>query len=151
MTDILLKKQSFLSGLFELTKRQTEVINEEAVEQLQKVISEKQVIIDRINRLDDEFGEFFSSFKTGLGVETLEQAADISKLTGLAELKNSVKAVKKLINEIHSLELDNSKKAKEVLDELGREIRKVNQGKKITNAYKPAPIVGASYFIDKKE
>ena len=68
------------------------------------------------------------------------------------QLKHITSEVIELIGEISSIEKVNSEKSKKLLEELGSQIKKVNQGKKINNAYSKQPAdVSSSFFLDQKK
>jgi hypothetical protein len=150
LIEISNKKQELLQNILALTKAQAGTINEDGIESLQKLIDEKQLVIDAINKLDEEFGVYFQRLKTTLKVTSLDQL-NVSGIKGTKELKEVTEKIVKLITEISEIEKQNSEKGKKLLNQLGGEIRKINQGKKTNSAYSPPPMSIPSYFIDKKK
>ncbi|MCX7920754.1 MAG: flagellar protein FlgN [Clostridia bacterium] len=151
LTEISNKKYDLLKEMLLLTKEQALVITEDSLEKLQAFIVQKQEIIERINKLDEEFDVYFQRLKQELKVKNLDEM-QAHNIKGTAELKSIVSDIMRLIGEISEIENQNNCKAKELLDSLGNEIKKINHAKVANSAYKggtgfPTP----SYFIDRKK
>ncbi|NLL06177.1 MAG: flagellar protein FlgN [Clostridiaceae bacterium] len=145
------KKYSCLQQLIVLTRAQTEVISEESMDGLEKLIGEKQVRIDEINKVDEDFGMYVDLLKQKLGVSRLDEIEN-SSLKGLKELKQITGQIMELLNEINVLEKNNNKKAKDLLDDLGAQIRQIREGKKLNNLYNTGSgTIPPAYFVDKKK
>ena len=145
------KKYSCLQELILLTRAQTEAISEEEVDGLEKLIGEKQVKIDEINKVDEDFGEYVDLLKQKLGVSKLDEIKR-PDLKGLKELKQITGQIMELLNEINALERHNNEKAKNLLEDLGAKIRQIREGKKLNNLYNSgAGIIPPAYFVDKKK
>lgn len=130
---------------------QTEAINIEGMDGLKKLISDKQVKIDEINKIDEEFGVYFARLKQKLGINKLEEIKS-SDLKGAKELQQTIGQIMELLKEINELEKHNNEKAKGFLNDLGAKIRQIKEGKKLSNAYSPGTgLRQPSYFIDKKK
>ena len=145
------KKLIILQSLYQLTQRQSDMINQDKLDSLEEIISQKQKHIDQIDKLDEEFNVYFLRLKQQLNIGSMDEL-EKTQMKGIKELKQTICQVMETIKEISGLEQQNNSKAKELLDELGTEIRKVNQGKKVTSAYNPGNALRPpSYYIDKKE
>jgi len=144
------KKHEFLLQMLALTRRQTESMFEDGIEDLQKLIDEKQIRINEIDKIDENFNVYFQRLKQVVNVKDLDELKD-SKIVGIKELKEIVSKVMQLINIIIEIEKQNSNKSKELLSHLGNEIKKLNQNKKMASAYMPEPGKPPSYFLDKKK
>jgi hypothetical protein len=151
MTELLAGKKSLLAEMLELTREQTDAIEERSLDRLQKLIEEKQKKIDEIDRLDAEFTTHLEKLKTAAGVKNLGEL-DASRFPGAGELKRATDGVISLVEEISSVEKVNAAKSMELFEELGAQVKKINQAKKLSNAYNKPDAAGApSYFIDKKK
>jgi hypothetical protein len=150
LNEILQKKILLLQDILVLTKAQAEVINEDEIDSLNKLIDKKQTKIDVVNELDEEFNVYFQRLKSSLGVKSIA-GLDASGLEGAKELKDVTAEILNLINRISELEKQNTGNGKSLLDHLGGEIKKINQNKKVSSAYSPGPVSVPSYFIDKKK
>lgn len=144
------KKKVLLQGLLELTEAQTKAINEEDIDQLNKLIDQKQLRIDDISKLDEEFGVYFARLKMSQKVSSLDEL-DMTGVRGAKELKATTSNLVQLITSISIIEKQNSEKSNKLLIELGSEIKKINQNKKVNNVYSPIQVKTPSYFIDKKK
>jgi len=150
LIDILKKKHVLLRSILSLTQAQSSQINEDSIEELQKLIDEKQHVIDDINKLDEEFSVYFVRLKTTLKINSLDEL-NAAEVEGTRHLKEITAGIINLITEISEIEKTNDDKSKEVLGKLGGEIKKINQGLKVNSTYSPRPANTASYFIDKKK
>lgn len=151
MIELLDRKKQLLSDMLELTKAQTDVIAEGTLDKLKLLIDEKQTKIDEIDKLDADFSVYFESLKLAFGINKLSEL-DVYADPRAKQLKQITSEVMDLIGEISSIENINSEKSKKLLEELGSQIKKVNQGKKINNAYsKPPTDTASSFFLDKKK
>lgn len=150
LAGILQKKKALLQDILKLTEAQTDVINEEGIHELQKLIDQKQLKIDDIGKLDEEFEVYFSRLKTSHKVDSLDEL-DMSGISGAKELKALTSEVLHIITCISGIEKQNSDKSNALLGFLGGELKKINQSKKVNKAYTPVQIKTPSYFIDKKK
>jgi len=144
------KKYSLLKDILFITREQSQSINEDSIEALQKLVGEKQKKIDEIDKIDEVFNEYFQRLKQTLGIKSLDEAKG-SEINGIGRLKDSIGAIMAVVKEISEIEKSNNKKAKEVLDSLANKIKQANLGKQLNNAYMPVPNMMPSYYIDKKK
>lgn len=150
MNEGLKKKNRYLQDLYELTVEQTSAISSEDIEGLNRLVGSKQEKIDAIDKLDEEFKLNFKRLKSMLGVSSLD-GIDAGRIEGARELKDRVADILSIVKKISDLEGLNSAAAKKLLNSLGNEVKKLNQGLKISNVYAPVKIERSSYFIDKKK
>lgn len=146
------KKYKCLQDIILLTMAQTEAISEEGMDGLDKLISEKQIKIDEINKIDEDFEKHLNLLKQKLGVNKLDEINNLP-LKGTKELKQITEQIMELLTEINKLEKQNHEKAKSLLDEFGAKIRQIRDGKKLNNAYynPGAGLTPPAYFLDKKK
>lgn len=151
MTELLVKKKMLLAEMLELTRNQTPAIEEGSLDKLQKLIEEKQSRIDEIDRLDTEFKTCMEKLKAAAGVKDLGEL-EAARFPGAEGLKQATAEVMTLLGEISSVEKVNNAKSKELLEKLGSQIKRLNQAKKLSNAYnKPDAAGPSSFFVDKKK
>lgn len=151
MIELLDRKKQLLGDMLELTKAQTDVIAAGALDKLKLLIDEKQQKINEIDKLDADFGVYFEGLKLAFSINKLSEL-DVYADPRAKQLKQLTSEVIYLVGKISSVEKENSEKSKKLLDELGSQIKKVNQGKKINNAYsKPPTDTASSFFLDKKK
>ncbi len=145
------KKLSGLRQILKLTEEQSNVITEDNVDELQRIIDLKQQQMDIIDELDQAFEVYYSRVKSVLGVQSLEEIR-MSALTGAAELKQIITTIFDITKQIQSLENDNGKKVRDILNKLTLEIKQVNQGKIANNGYNiGGKLPQQSYYFDKKK
>lgn len=155
LNGLLSKKKAILLDILALTGAQADVITEDGMNRLDGLIKEKQLKIDEIDKLDEEFEANCKKLKASLGISRLDQL-DAEKLGGDAikgakQLKSQTAETLDVIRDISEMEKVNGLKSKRLLDHFGSEIKKINQGKKANNAYKSGPYNVPSYFVDKKK
>lgn len=151
MTELLVRKKELLGEMLELTVEQTSAIESQSLDRLQELVDEKQKRIEEIDRLDEEFAACLDKLKAAAGIKDLGEL-DASRFPGARELKQATAEVLSLVEKISSIEKDNSAKCKELLEEIGAQIRRMNQAKKLNNAYNRPDAGGApSFFLDKKK
>lgn len=150
LTEISRKKLELLNGMLDLTRQQSQALEDNDVELLENLVTRKQVIIDEVILLDDEFDVCFKSLKKALNVETFDELAG-KEITGVRELQNVVGQLVSIMHQISHMEKKNNEGAATLLKSFGDEIKKLNQGKKAALAYRPAITDTPSYFIDRKK
>ncbi|MDP4182897.1 MAG: flagellar protein FlgN [Bacillota bacterium] len=150
LLEITNSKYDYLKKILELTKEQANCINKDEVKKLEDIIEVKQQIIEKINKLDDEFEVYFRRLKFEAKIKTMEELRD-QNISGIKELKDSVSLVMDILNQLSSLDNSNRSDAKKLMSKIGSEIKKVNIGKKAYTAYNPQSDQSPSYFIDKKK
>ena len=150
LIEISRNKLECFERLLKLTESQAGAIEAEDVGILEGLVAEKQVEINEINRLDEEFEVYFRRLKSVLGEESLDRVTN-ADIKSAKELKKIVAAIMDSAGKIEELERQNGEKARRLLDKFGEEIKKINRGMKVASAYMPEPAKPPSYFIDKKK
>ncbi len=150
LIEILQRKEELLQDILFLTEAQTSSLTEDRLDGLHMLINDKQAKIDEIEKLDRDFTEILQNFKNKMGIKTLEEL-DATRVSGARQLKEKTSGIMSSIEKISVVEKQNSEKGKELLNSLGNEIKKLNQGKQASKAYVPKPQNIPSYFIDKKK
>lgn len=151
MIELLKRKKQLLCDMFDLTKAQTDVITAGTLDKLQELIDDKQQKINEIDKLDTDFSMYFESLKIAFGINKLNEL-DAASHPQAKQLKQITSEVVGLVGEISRVEKVNSEKSKKLLDELGSQIKKVNQGRKINNAYNKTNSANpSSFFMDQKK
>lgn len=150
LLEVTAKKRTLMQELLVLTQKQAEVLHEDGLDALQKLVDDKQVRIDAVNKLDEDFDVYFRRLKSELKVNSLEEAK-CAGIQGAKELQEAVAGVIQIVQQIGVLEKENNTKAQGLLNKFGDEVKRVNIAKKANSAYAPGPIQTSSYFIDKKK
>ncbi len=151
LTELSLKKSKNMKEILNITQKQSEVITEDSINELQNLIDLKQKLIDEINELDDAFEVYYSRLKSILGIESMEEVS-ISKYHEAVRLQQTIKTIFATTKEIQAVENENNMKARGVLDSLGGQIRQVKQGKIANNGYNiGGKLPQQSYYFDTKK
>ncbi len=149
--ELSVKKLEGLRQILKLTNEQRNVITEDNIEELQRIIDLKQQKMDAIDELDQAFEVYYSRLKSLLGVESLEEIK-MADLTGAAELKQIITTIYDMTKEIQNIENINNKKVRDILDKLSGEIRQIKQNQMVNNGYNVgAKLPQQSYYFDKKK
>jgi archaellum component FlaC len=151
LIELSLQKLDAINEIFELTKKQSEIINEDSADKLQKLIELKQKQIDNIGELDEAFEVYFARLKSTLGIQSIDEIR-MTQLQGAAELKQIVTIISEIYKKIQTLEIENKNRTEEIVNKLASEIRKIKQHKMANNGYNIASkLPNTSYFIDKRK
>jgi len=155
INELLLKKKALLLEILAFTQSQCETITEAGMDNLNHLIDGKQLKIDEINKLDDEFGAYCQKLKSALGIAHLDQldteVLEAGAAKGAKLLKAQTAEILDVVRSISEIEKENARKSKKLLEQFGNEIKRINQGKKANNAYKTGYSNAPSYFLDKKK
>ncbi|GEM_PF-290539 len=143
-------KYAYLKEMLKLTTEQADVLDGDHMERLEEILDSKQKIIEKVDRLDDEFEVYFHRLKTESGIKSLEEL-NVSDIKGLKELKASVSNVMGILKEMSELDKSNNSRAKKALEDIRSEIKNISVAKKVNTAYGSTPVQTESYFIDKKK
>jgi hypothetical protein len=151
LIEISEKKLDGLREILNLTTQQSVVINEDNADEIERLISLKQLQIDLIDELDKSFEVYYSRLKSILGVQSIEEISVI-QLEGASELKQIVTTIFNTTKQIQGLEIENKNKVQEIVTKLGNDIKRIRQSKVANNGYNaPAKLPQPSYFFDKKK
>jgi len=149
LINILQEKKTLLEEICLFTEKQADVITEDGLDDLKKLIDEKQQRIDKLKELDIDFVEALDDLKKNVGIESLEEPA-AANIPWAGILRQKTVELVNLIEKISLIEKANNKKANDLLKSFGDQIKRINCGKKVSFAYVPKPYSQPSYFIDKK-
>lgn len=145
------KKLDSINEILNLTKRQSEIINEDCADELNKLISLKQEQMDLIDELDKSFEVYYARLKSVLGVESIEEIK-MTQYSGAAELRQVVTTIFNTTKQIQRLEIENKNKVQEIVNKLASDIRRIKQSKVANNGYNvAAKLPQPSYYFDKKK
>ncbi len=151
LIDLSQKKHLALIKILKLTEEQSLAISEDNIEGLQKLLDLKQLEMDIIDQLDDEFEVYYFRLKSDLGVESLEELR-LSEINGSAELKQIITSISDILRQIQVIENQNNNKVKELMDDLSTQIKQVKQGQIANNGYNIASkLPQQSYYFDTKK
>ncbi len=144
------KKLEGLRHILRYTEEQSDVITEDKIEELEKIIDLKQQEMNSIDELDEAFEVYYTRLKSMLGVQSIEEIK-MSELAGAAELRQIVTSIYEMTKQIQNLEIRNNKKLRESLNQLSAEIRQVKQGQMINNGYNMGGKMPQQSYFDQKK
>ncbi|GAB6138171.1 flagellar export chaperone FlgN [Halanaerobaculum tunisiense] len=136
------KKLLHYRQILSLTEKQQKVIEDEEWQDLSQLTADKEEIINKVKGLDTELEQ---------GKEKLAQKSDLKAKAKIKNLKIIVDKAYEVMQEISKLEQFNQDKITAKQQEMQQQIRDVNTGLNINQAYNGQ---GNSYegkFIDEKE
>lgn len=149
LIEISKKKETLLLDIKILSDRQEKAVADEQLEILQKLIGKKQKRIEIINKLDDEFENYFEKFKEKYKFGDIQDLIK-SNSVELKKLKEVITSIVGITKDIQDKDNKNRHKANELLKFFEVELKTANAGKKINNAYNAYSNKATAYFIDKK-
>jgi hypothetical protein len=147
------RKGQALERLLELTSLQSNLIKESNLEELMKVIDERQGAISQINDIDLVFLETYNKLKKALGVQSIEEM-DTNAYPLVKDLKNNIEHIMKILKEIDRLDKLNTENMKTDLDQVKDELKKIKmekQSSKLTSAYKKKYAGAQGMFVDNQD
>ncbi|NLJ66456.1 MAG: flagellar protein FlgN [Clostridiales bacterium] len=144
-------KKHRLQSLLKMTQMQTAAIEEIDLDLLSKYLEEKQRHIDAIDVLDVQFTDIYEpNIKSGLTDGELDNK-DPRVRELYTELQALISDVQNIIKSIHSQEMINNTKAKEVMEDLRKKIGHVQTGQRGHSAYTQSQNISEGIFIDQKK
>lgn len=149
LINLLQEKNQHLTQILNYTKLQTKAIDEQNEQKLNEYIEEKQKLIDVIDILDKRFVDNYNLLKSTIGVNSLDEISNPS--IHLKNVKSELGKVYNLVEQIMSLEKENSVKLNQQYDDIKSKLREVSGGKKIASAYDIKPISNGGAFFDTKK
>lgn len=134
-------------GLVTLTREESAWIRSGAVTEIQAIIEQKQILIDRITEEDHRMAPVLERWDS-----MQSEASDEDK----ASLYRRIKRLTCLLEMIHELEKQNEEELRQQAEILGAQLREISQRKSAFNAYQgistdPGAVSSESRFLDRKE
>ena len=150
LVDLLDKKSKLFDTIMEITLEQKKDMDENAANNIEKLVNQKQSIIESVDEIDKSFWEKLNLMKRELKVNTLEEI-DFSKYPEMKNLKLKVTEIVSMAQDIMGIEESNKKKLVELMNGLKKEINQIKAGKKSIKAYEKPNINNDGIYIDKKK
>lgn len=150
LLEIAEAKKHHMQRVLELTQKQSGVLSAQQVDKLLAYIQDKQEHIDAIKALDEEFSGIFDGIKKEVCSDGFKhdnpQGYDL-----YVKLRASVNEIKDMVEAIYSLEVQNQKRIREVIQYVKARISNINRGKKGYSAYKQQMLQPDGVFIDQRK
>lgn len=141
-------KKNMLEEILRQTEKQTDLIINDKLDEMEILLEEKQKIMNEIDLLDMRFLEIYNDIKSTEKIDSIHHI-DINKYSNLKELKNIVKSINSILDKISKLDKENTSKMKESLESVRSNIKNVKNGKKAYKGYNKN--YGGSILIDEKK
>ena len=148
MKDSLVRKESILRILFELTEKQRDLLSQDEldVEQFSQLLEEKGERIDEINRLDDGFDGIFHKIEKVLMTDRQQYKSEIE------QMKKLVSSITEYSARIQSLEKLNHDRFASYLNKQKRVVRQANLNQRTVSTYSQNMVgrsqSGSSYYFN---
>lgn len=128
-------KKDYLNEMLLITQEQQRVIEQGEMDQLNKLIDEKQNRIDAINSIDEQFQDGFSKLKNELNINDISELIGTGYDAEVKELRNEVSEIMTVIEDIRKVEKENSLKLSEQKKEVTKKLQEIKRNRLATNKY----------------
>lgn len=149
LNDTLKKKIALLEQLIDITLLQEKCITVTPpdMEQFEQTFSNKDTLIDRLNKLDDGFEYIYDHVKEELSTNLLQHKDEVLQLQEL------IRWVTDMSTKLQTIEIRNKNKIEIYFAGQKKEIKEFkHSSKSVSNYYKSMSngVRGESFFLDKK-
>lgn len=148
MIELSSEKKALLIQILKLTKTQSDLIENEKIDDLSIVIVQKEKLMQEIDILDKKFLSLYNSIKSDEGIDSLEKI-NIEKYANLKSLKEVVAEINSVLNDISIIDRNNTIKMKSQVDKIKSDLKQVKQAKRAYKGYNYEPV--ESMLIDEKK
>ena len=142
------QKNQIINEMYGFKKAQKKEIEKEDINNLNKILDEKDKLIKRINQIDIEFLNIFSQIKKEEKVENIYDL-DANKYPNLKDLKDIVTEISSTLMAISLLDEENNKNMKKRIEKTKLELKRVKEGQRAYKKYN-VPMTD-SILIDEKK
>ncbi len=140
LTDI----EKLTNRFYSLTCKQTEILESDSVNLLEKNISERQSIIDKIDAINRQVGGLLNTYEH-IRLESTSDDPEIKQVTLIRE------RIRKRLNQARGVNAKNEEIAYKKRDELRAEAGRVSMSHKSIRAYNQDMMTAEPVYYDKKE
>ena len=142
------EKKVLLKDILNLTQKQKTVIEDENMDALTKVLSDKDQIMKSIDLLDINFLSLYNSIKSMENIDSMEDI-DVDKYSNMKILKSNINEISLILNSIKILDNDNTRMMKTNLQNIKSGLKHVKEVKKAYKGYNYEAV--ESMLIDEKK
>lgn len=147
LNESLQSKKELLLKLIEFTKEQSKFIKSEIIsndenDEFDQLVSKKDVLMDEIDKIDENFNRIFDKIIDNLNSDKLKYKQDIEKL------QSSIIEITEFTNQLINLEKMNFSLFEKETISLKKEVKEFKNKTKLANYIKPD--IQDAYFYDKK-
>lgn len=144
------QKLKLFKEILNITILQREDIENNKAENIGTLVDRKQKVIDAIDKLDQSFLQRYQKLKDELHLDRPDRI-DTSKYPELKTLKHYVEEIMELAGKVMELESSNREKLNEIFDEVKKELKQINVGKRSLKAYEKPIEQNDGIYIDRKK
>ncbi|MGJ0847476.1 flagellar export chaperone FlgN [Tissierella praeacuta] len=148
MIDMSLEKKEILVEILRLTKAQGENIENDDMDNLGKLLAEKEKLMEKVDILDKDFLYLYNIIKSEENIESLEKI-NIEKYANIKSLKEIVIEINTILNQISSIDRNNTIKMKSNVDKIKSDLKQVKEAKRAYKGYNYEAV--GSMLIDEKK
>lgn len=117
MIELSSEKKALLIQILKLTKTQSDLIENEKIDDLSIVLVQKENLMQEIDILDKKFLSLYNAIKSDEGIDSLEKI-NIEKYANLKSLKEVVAEINSVLNDISIIDRNNTIKMKSQVDKI---------------------------------
>ena len=151
LLNITSHKKQRLQSILNMTKMQSQAIEQNDMNLLTSCIQEKQRHIDAIDALDAQFGSIYDEdIKTRLANGSFSNRS-LGEQQLYTELQTVISRVQELVKAIGELEKVNKFKAQNAMNDLKQKISHIQAGKRGYSAYNRPHAFSDGIYIDQKK
>jgi organic radical activating enzyme len=150
LNQIIEKKLELFHEMYKITVSQQKDIEENEADNIELLVHQKQLVIDKIDKLDESFLAGFNKLKKEFQLDSID-LIDTSKYPEMMNIKNHIKSIMGMAHKIMELENNNREKLDHIFQNIKNELKQVNTGKRSLKAYEPKPVYNDGFYIDKKK
>ena len=145
------KKYKLLEDMLQLYLQQHESLTANEMELQEEIIAKRQVLMDEVDHLDEQFHVYTERLKTTLGIRSLEELSSFN-LPGRVELKEVVNRITIMLGELSDKHRKTEILMQDMMNVTGNQIKQVTQSKIMNRAYQPGSTMPSpSVYFDKKK
>lgn len=126
------EKKVLLNHILEATQKQKLFIQDENMDGLGSILSEKDKIMKNIDLLDINFLSLYNNIKSAENISSLEDI-NVDKYSNIKLLKSNINEINLILNNIRILDNNNTRMMKTNLENIKSGLKHV---KEVKNAYK---------------
>lgn len=142
------EKKVLLDHILEATQKQKSFIQDENMDGLTSILSEKDEIMKNIDLLDINFLSLYNNIKSMENISSLEDI-DVDKYSNIKLLKSNINEINLILNNIRILDNDNTRMMKTNLETIKSGLKHVKEVKTAYKGYNYEP--PQSMLIDEKK
>lgn len=148
MIELSLKKKDILIQILKLTTTQADTIENDNIDNLSKILIQKEKLMEEIDILDRDFLSLYNDIKSEEGIDNLEKI-NIEKYANIKSLKEIVTEINTILNDISMIDRNNTIKMKSNVDRIKSDLKQVKEVKRAYKGYNYEAV--ESILIDEKQ